>query len=182
MNNKINAEHKKVVEELMEVSPFLAKLKAEKMEFMKPNVPEQYFDKLTESIFEQTILQPKVAPSIVQEQTIIREKSSIQIFFERLLQPNFAVLSMAVMLLIVAGVYLVNHPQTDDMNVEFTASEIEAYIEENIEYFDLEQLADLSVIENEEMKVIEIPELKEAVLEDYIEENFLDEIMIDDLM
>lgn len=176
----MNTENKKVMEELKEVSPFLAKLKAEKTAFVKPEIPEQYFDKLTESIFEQTILQPKIASNIVQGKSPIRKKSNIQIFFERLLQPNFAVLSMAVVLLIVAGVYLVNHPQTDDMNVEFTAAEIENYVEDNIENFDLEQLADLVVLET--FEDLEVPELEETVLEDYIEENLLEEITIDDLM
>lgn len=176
----MNTENKKIVEELGEVSPFLAKLKIEKTEFVKPEVPAQYFDKLTESIFEQTILQPKSTPNIVEEKNPIRTKSSIQIFLERLLQPNFAVLSMAVVLLIVAGVYLVNNPQTDDMKVEFTALEIENYIADNIESFDLEQLASLGVLENSEE--LEMPELEESVLEDYIEEIFLEDIMIEDLM
>jgi len=176
----MNTENKKVMEELKEVSPFLAKLKAEKTAFVKPEIPEQYFDKLTESIFEQTILQPKAAPDIIEEKSLIQEKSGIQIFFERLLQPNFAILSMAAILLVVAGVYLVNHPQTDDMNIEFTAAEIERYVVDNIEHFDLEQLADLVVLEDSD--ILEVPELEEAILEDYIEENFLEEVSIDDLM
>lgn len=176
----MNTENKKIVDELKEVSPFLAKLKAEKTAFVKPEIPEQYFDKLTESIFEQTILQPKVAPNIIEKKSSIREKSNIQILFERLLQPNFTVLSMAVVLLIVAGVYLVNHPQTDNMNIEFTAMEIENYVADNIENFDLEQLADLVVLESSEE--LEVPELQETVLEDYIEENLLEEITIEDLM
>lgn len=176
----MNTENKKIVDELKEVSPFLAKLKAEKTAFVKPEIPEQYFDKLTESIFEQTILQPKVAPNINEKKSSIREKSNIQILFERLLQPNFTVLSMAVVLLIVAGVYLVNHPQTDNMNIEFTAMEIENYVADNIENFDLEQLADLVVLESSEE--LEVPELQETVLEDYIEENLLEEITIEDLM
>jgi hypothetical protein len=176
----MNTENNKIVEELKEISPFLAKLKMEQTEFLKPEIPEQYFDKLTESIFEQTILQPKAASNTVEKKSPTRKKSTIQIFFERLLQPNFAVLSMAVVLLIVAGVYLVNHPQTDDMNVEFTAAEIESYVVDNIESFDLEQLADLVVLEN--VEELEVPELQDAVLEDYIEENFLEDVMIDDLM
>jgi len=176
----MNTENKKIEEELREIAPFLAKLKAEQTEFVKPEIPKQYFDELSSSIFEQTILQPKAAQDVIQESTIIKEKSRLQLFFETLLQPNFAVLSMSVVLLIVSGIYLMNHPQTDDMNLEFTAAEIENYVTDNIENFELEQLADLVVFE--ETESFEIPELEKDILEDYIEDNFLEEVELEDLL
>ncbi len=179
MNNKTNIGNQKFMDELRDVSPFLAKLKAEKTEFAKPNIPAQYFDKLTENIFEQTILQPKPVQNRSQPKGI----SNFERLFQWLLQPNFAMLSMAIVLFIVAGVYLVNNPQTDEMNVEFTAAEIESFVEDNIESFDFEQLADLVILEeNDPTNFIEIPAFQENILEEYFEESLLEDITIDDLM
>ena len=95
MNNKTNIGNQKFMDELRDVSPFLAKLKAEKTEFAKPNIPAQYFDKLTENIFEQTILQPKPVQNRSQPKGI----SNFERLFQWLLQPNFAMLSMAIVII-----------------------------------------------------------------------------------
>lgn len=166
--------------ELSEIAPFLANLKKDNDSLETFNVPDDYFDNLSNSIFEKTILQSDIAAT----QTVT-EKSTIWTTFSQyvqwLLRPGVAVIATSVIIVAAIGIYLINQP-TENQMAELTVTEIEAYVEDNIEAFDEEQLADLLVTTDEADISTNIEDIEADILEEYIEENFIEDIAIDELL
>ena len=66
--------------------------------------------------------------------------------------------------------------------IELTSTEIEAYIENNIEAFEEEQLANLLMTTEKTAILINIEDIETDILEEYIEENFIEDVAIDELL
>lgn len=198
-------ERKDIENELSEIAPFLAKLKEDNIPIETFRVPDDYFDNLSNTIFEKTIFQEE---SVIQQPTIATKESvwaNLGRYFQWLWNPGTAVVLTSVVVLVIAGFYLVNQP-INDYGSNLTAADIEQYVEENIETFELEQLAELTVvseskvvkttkipvensIQNAVETPIETPVKTEAIdnieiedLEQYIEENYIDDLDVNDLM
>ncbi|MFK7946219.1 MAG: hypothetical protein AB8G11_01425 [Saprospiraceae bacterium] len=168
--------------ELSEIAPFLANLKKDNDSLETFNVPDDYFNKLSDSIFEKTILQPEIRT----KPTIQQVKSptiwtTISQYFQWLLRPGVAVIATSVVIVAAVGVYMMNQPAENQM-AELTVTEIEEYVEENIEIFDEEQLAELVVTTIETEVPVTIEDIDAESLEEYIEENFIEDITIDELL
>lgn len=166
--------------ELSEIAPFLANLKKENDSLETFNVPDDYFNKLSDSIFEKTILQPE----IVSKQTIQKSSifwTTINRYFQWLLRPGVTVIATSIVIVAAVGIYLMNQP-TENQMAELTITEIEEYIEDNIEIFDEEQLADLVVLTDEVDISTDFEDIESDILEEYIEENFIEDIAIDELL
>lgn len=166
--------------ELSEIAPFLAKLKKENSTLETFDVPNDYFNNLSDSIFEKTILQPEIVP----KQTVNESPTiwtTIGQYFQWLLRPGVAVIATSVVIVAAVGIYMMNQPDENQM-ADLTATEIEEYIEENIESFDEEQLAELVVTTAEATETPSIEDIESELLEEYIEENFIEDITIDELL
>lgn len=165
-----------IQEELSEISPFLAQLKADETPIETFNVPNDYFNQLANNIFNQTILQPEAATQTVVKPIVPQKNtwSNIGRYFQWLWNPGTAVVLTSTVILVVAGFYLMNQESTD-YGADLTTADIEYYIETNIENFEIEQLS--SLITNDDVTDVEIPaELKNIeseAIEEYIEENFI---------
>lgn len=185
-------ENKKNIEaELSEIAPFLAQLKKDNIPLDKFEVPTDYFDKLSSEIFEKTILQEEITH---QQPSIEPSKESIWVtigrFFEGLLNPTIAVVLTSFVILVVAGIYLVNQESTDYGN-NLTAVDIEEYVEANIETFEIETLANFVALDESASIIQPVPSTKPSIdiddinmedLEEYFEENYMDDIEMNELM
>jgi hypothetical protein len=177
---------KNIQEELSEISPFLAQLKADETPIETFNVPNDYFNQLAHNIFDRTILQEETLVYQQVEPTRQHVNTSTQRSFLRYFQwlwnPGTAVVLTSVLILVVSGIYLMNQESTDYGN-DLTAADIEQYIEANIDNFEIEQLA--SLIANDEVVdfelPVELPNVEAEEIEEYIEENFIDDLGINDL-
>lgn len=168
--------------ELSEIAPFLANLKKDNAALETFNVPDDYFENLSNSIFEKTILQPEIRT----KPTIQQVKSptiwtTISQYFQWLLRPGVAVIATSVVIVAAVGVYMMNEPNEDEL-LALTVVEIEEYVEENIEVFDEEQLAALVATTIETEVSVTIDDIDVESLEEYIEENFIEDIAIDELL
>lgn len=166
--------------ELSEIAPFLANLKKENTSLESFTVPDDYFSNLSDNIFEKTTLQPEIAT----KQTV-KEISTIWTmvnqYFQWLLRPSIAVIATSVLIVAAVGIYLMNQPAESQM-ADLTVTEIEEYVEENIDVFDEEQLADLVVTTTTSEIPTTIEDIDSDLLEEYIEENFIEDIAIDELL
>lgn len=180
----MNDKKQHIENELSEIAPFLANLKKENDALEKFNVPDDYFNELSDSIFEKTILETENVHQ--NNSTITHQKrpsiwTTISRIFQSLLQPNLSVITTTVVVIAAFAIYLVNQPNESQM-VELSSVEIEMYIEENIDAFDEEQLADLVTSSIDIETSINIEDIEPELLEEYIEENFIEDITIDELM
>lgn len=123
-----------VQKELQELSPLLAKLKAQAQ---KQEVPENYFQSLPNQVWEQIKLQP--APERPTKPAGVWERlmNALQI----LLQPRVAVSLATFAVLILVGIYFLK-PEASvvPVNNELTAEDITSYIKDNIQEFDTDLL------------------------------------------
>lgn len=176
---------KNIQEELSEIAPFLAQLKADETSIETFNVPNDYFNQLANNIFNQTILQPEVATQTVVKPIVPQKNtwSNIGRYFQWLWNPGTAVVLTSTVILVVAGFYLMNQESTD-YGADLTTADIKQYVEANIESFEIEQLS--SLIADDEILDVELPvelqNVESEAIEEYIEENFIDDLGINDLM
>ncbi len=168
--------------ELSEITPFLTQLKKDNTPIEAFEVPTDYFDKMANTIFQNTIFQNKktVVPTIIDTPKESFWKN-IQYYLQGLLRPTLVVATTCVVVLTVAGVYLMNN-QTNDLALDLTASEIETYLIDNIESFDVEQLTSMVSGENIVSPPTLIPEIETKDLENYIEENYIEDFELEELM
>ena len=176
---------KNIQEELSEISPFLAQLKADETPIETFNVPNDYFNQLANNIFNKTILQPEAATQTVVKPTVLQKNtwSNIGRYFQWLWNPGTAVVLTSTLILVASGFYLMNQESTD-YGKDLTTADIKQYIEANIDNFEIEQLS--SLIADDEVLDFELPvelqNVESEAIEDYIEENFIDDLGINDLM
>ena len=161
--------------ELEEISPFLAKLKDKKEGF---EVPKDYFSTLADDIMEKCLPVEgikKVPPS----------KNRFWDWLDNLLtplmQPRYAMALSSLVFVVFFAIYL--WPSVQD-NAEIVAGqdvtreEVLTYVTDNLEDFDLELLAELDV----EIDYNDLFELNEQELEEYINENVLDQMTLEELL
>jgi hypothetical protein len=178
-------DNKKNIEaELSEIAPFLAKLKKEETPLESFQIPDDYFNQLSKNIFAKTTLQPEASTQTVVNPIIPQKNiwSNIGRYFQWLWNPGVAVVMTSVVILVISGVYLMNQESTD-YGDNLTATDIEQYIEANIENFDLDQLASLAAddaVENFDLPV-ELPNIDSDAIEEYIEDNFIEDLGINEL-
>ncbi len=129
---------KEIREELEELSPFLSKLKEEGDGF---KVPNNYFKTLPDEVLKKAGIQSvkEVIPQTPQITWIDEFIISIQSLF----QPRYAMAFASVAILIVAGLLLLNDKNTDlqfsdNIELDLSPEEIQAYISSNIDDFDSE--------------------------------------------
>ena len=170
---------KKIIEELENMAPQLANAKAKAPDFSTNDVPEGYFDQLSNQIMNQLELEPSPI-SASTTQTIGRNRW--QQLFGNFLRSPYA-LGFASVLVLLVMVFLVipsfekdtNLVQTDqELNNELSSEELYTYILENIEDFDSETILNLAsdvpldlMFPNEfEGEDVELEELMEELLEE----------------
>jgi len=127
-------ERNNLEEELREITPFLSTMKKEGDGF---KVPENYFKNLPDEIIGQL-------PADNQN-VIVKEGRSGNWFTELLnsinwlLQPRLAMAFGSVLLLVFAGLFLLNSPSELEQNIslsDISLEELEMYFEENIDEYD----------------------------------------------
>ncbi len=167
-------ERKHIEEELREISPFLADLKKEN----NFQIPDGYFEELNKAILLQTVEQEEQAVL----QTIDKPKSRTNWLdniindtiaaIQSLWQPQYTMAFSIVALVLAAGWYVLIPNSTQ----ELTADELEEYIEENIDQFDETLLVELASLEETEISPIDNLNLESQDLENYIDENIIDDL------
>ena len=190
MNNKRN-----IKEELEEISPFLAEIKKEGSPF---TIPEGYFAKMQDEVFQKvkknTISQQEQSSSTFQKiiTDSIHTIQTLMLRHGRYLMPAASFL----FLITIGAVYLLK-PVTDTPTVtqdaiplfaDISIEEMDLYIEENIDEFEIEELVDLvdietiAEVESTNINTIETSknELLESELDDYIDE-IIDDFDIEEL-
>lgn len=159
---------KEIQDELTEISPFLAKMRGESDGF---NVPDNYFDYLSESIMEQVKLTPKL--DSVERPTV--NDPWYAFLFNRKLFAGLATFSV----LLVTAMFLFNQPANGNELADISSEEAESYIANNLEEFELTLFLEadlLSEISEEEFEESEIDQF----LEDNIDE--LDAAVLEQLL
>lgn len=169
-----------IQKELQELSPFLAKLKAQRQE---PEVPENYFHALPDQIWEQIKLQP--APKRIVKQPGIGER--FWNVLQLLLQPRVAVSLATFVVLLAAGIYFLKPNSTSIVasanEKGLTAEEITNYIDNNIHQFDTEllmqataDLPDQSILPESEFSEEEIDQMMKELIQD-VDESTLEKML-----
>jgi hypothetical protein len=184
----MNDNKKNIKAELSEIAPFLASLKKEEMPLESFQIPDDYFNQLSKNIFDKTILAPELSTQTVVKPILPQKNIRLNIgrYFQWLWNPGVAVVMTSVVILVISGIYLTNQKSTD-YGDNLTTMDIEQYIEANIDNFDLDQLASLVADERiEDFKLsielpVELPDIESKAIEEYIEENFIEDLGINDL-
>lgn len=145
---------KEIQDELGELSPFLSELKQEETGM---NVPEHYFDFLTESVMEQVALIPKVAPS---SSSTTQEPWYAFLFDKRILSG----LAMTLVLLLTT-LFFRNQPANQPSIAEISSEEAAIYIAAHLEDFETTLFTEGDFIEE-----INDAELNEEEIDLYLEE------------
>ena len=161
-------------EELKELSPFLSKLKEKGDGF---SVPANYFESLSEEIFDKTGLNSSKA--------VKHRKGIFEQFIESLqliLQPRYAMALASIAILLVAGIYFLrpasgNNTQEVAIMAELTNEEIGDYINSNIDDFATDLMVEA---ETEGIDITPELEADPSEVEEYLD-NIIDEIDIDEL-
>ena len=169
-----------IQKELQELSPFLAKIKAQTQE---PIVPENYFHALPNQIWEQIKLQPA-------SERIVKQPGIGERFWNALqsvLQPRVAVSLATFVVVLLAGVYFFKPDSTSVVasadEQELTAEDITNYINNNIHQFDTEllmqataDLPDQSILPGNEFSEEEIDQMMKELIQD-VDESTLEKML-----
>ncbi len=165
--------------ELRELSPLLAKLKAEQQPL---EIPENYFEALPDQIWEQIRLMPQ--PERPTPRPGVWER--LQNVWQTLLQPRIAISLATFAILIVVGIFLLKPDSAKDsanMLSGLSAEEVTAYMVQNLHEFDTELLIeaaaahpDMSILSGSEFNEEEIEQLIDEVVKD-LDEETLEELL-----
>ncbi len=165
---------KDIHNELNELSPFLAdKLKA-KDGFV---VPDNYFETLSENILKETVpiqepLKAHSTVSVPKESLMDRLANAIQ----ALLQPRMAMGFASVLLLLFAGIYFFQQDtKTADPFITFSASDVEKYIEENIDRYDINSLVEADILQSDDFDFNDVDQMKQDEIDTYLDDILLEE-------
>lgn len=127
---------KEIEEELKEISPFLANLKKEMPDKAPFKTPKYYFDTLADKVIEKADTKTQsIPPPQYGERPNWFE--GLQQWVATWLQPRYALAFATVTILAVSGWFFMQKQQSSDLNFA-TTEEIQQYIQENIDDFDLE--------------------------------------------
>lgn len=161
--------------ELKENAPLLSELDKTKEGY---SVPFNYFEGLPEQIMDQVIPQstPVEAPS--------ESRPSLLDWLAGFLQPRYAMALASMVGLLMVGGYFWNGATNDLSNPDLLAASISAedvqlYVQENIDEFALELLAEDGTVE---LDMNELIDLNESDLQDYIDDVILDDLDDEDLL
>lgn len=162
-----------VKKELQELSPLLARMKAQEL---KLEVPENYFDALPNQLWEQIKLMPQ--PERAQPSWWERLQANLQV----LLQPRIAFGLATFAVLIVAGIYFLKPTMSsNDPFAQLTAEEVTAYMVQNAEEFEPAMLleamgnsSNMSILSGSEFSDSEIDQLLDDVVEQLDDESLED--------
>ena len=117
---------KEIDEELREIAPGLGDLKGK--EYF--SVPHNYFKQLPDRVFEQ-IRTEQAQPGLLE-----RLGYTLAAWFAPVKQPQYALAYAAVLVLIVAAVFLNQSPKTQDLFAEISSEEAFEYVLANIDDYD----------------------------------------------
>lgn len=165
---------KQILEELEELSTSLAKLKGEDAGF---RVPQNYFSELPDQVMNRIKKEAEEKPSMSTSLSEWINQLSQQL--QWLLRPQYAMALASVAVLLIAGIWWMSKANEGSISeldplASLSQDEIVDYIDENIEHFKLEILAETEMAASDVNIVPGIPFEDEAV------EEYLDEI-IDEL-
>ncbi len=130
---------KEIEEELRNISPFLADLKKELADKEPFKTPKFYFDTLADNVIAKVESQTQIStpPQYAEPPNWI---SAIQRGLAAILQPRYALAFATAAVLAVTGWFFM-HSQQPVSDINFaTTEEIQQYIHDNIDDFDLELL------------------------------------------
>ena len=171
--------------ELSDIAPSLSKLK-EDIAFAKmTDIPNDYFDDLSNHIFEKTILAADNSTQAAKESYQPRSTTiwtTVRQYLQNLSKVGVAALGTVT--LVIVGIAFLKPTETEGQEVvaDLTQEEVEEFITNNIEIFEEEQLSQYVSATIDIENTITIDDIQTETLEDYIEDNFIDDLTIDELL
>lgn len=162
-----------VREELEGVAPVLAKLKDESDGFQ---VPDQYFVQLQEAVAQEIGLNDKPEPS---PSWLDQTLASLQWLFRPKLA--MAMASLAILLLAAIWVLKPNDSSTADSMELLSYEEIEGYIQQNIDAFDLDLLMEYTQVEGTSPGIFSDENLPDNAEFDQYMDEIIDDLDVADL-
>ena len=173
--------------ELSEIAPLLAKLKSKDAFATTADVPSDYFNELSNHIFDNTILKtPTSNKPAVQSADLQQSKHTIWTKVHQYFQnvSRIGVAAVGTVALVTIGFALLKPSEQviQEASVDLTYDDVEEYIGNNIEIFDEEQLTEYVFTSVYIEPTIIIEEISTEILEEYIDDNLIDDITIDDLL
>lgn len=141
---------KEIEEELREISPFLAGLKKEIPDKEPFRTPKYYFDTLADKVIEKAETKTHTIPP---PQYAERPNwfEGLQQWMAAWLQPRYALAFATITILAIYGWFIMQKQQPSDLNFA-TSEEIQEYIQENIDDFDLELIQEHGALADVEPK------------------------------
>lgn len=171
--------------ELSDIAPSLSKLK-EDIAFAKmTDIPNDYFDDLSNHIFEKTILAIDNSTQAAKE-SYQPHSMTIWTTVRQYLQnlSKVGVAALGTVTLVIVGIAFLKPAETEVQEVvaDLTQEEVEEFITNNIDIFEEEQLSQYVSTALDIETTTTIDDIETETLEDYIEDNFIDDLTIDELL
>ena len=149
------------------------------------DIPDDYFDNLSIQIFEKTILTADNSTQTAKE-SYQPHSMTIWTTVRQYLQnlSKVGVAALGTVTLVIVGIAFLKPAETEVQEVvaDLTQEEVEEFITNNIEIFEEEQLSQYVSATIDIENTITIDDIQTETLEDYIEDNFIDDLTIDELL
>ncbi len=161
----MNTQKNEILEELEELSPILTKLK--KSGAANFRVPDDYFEKLTDSVASKI----HFVPAVSQKTVPAPQPSRWAIFLQNLWQPYRVIQFASLFVLLGAGWWWMSKPQKNILSdaTAFNSEEVRSYIDQNLEDFDEQSLIKSTLIEADVESLT--PKMEEKDMENYLHES-----------
>ena len=171
--------------ELSDIAPLLSKLKEGDAFAKMTDIPDDYFDNLSIQIFEKTILTADNSTQTAKESYQLHSTiiwTTVRQYLQNLSKVGVAALGTVT--LVIVGIAFLKPAETEVQEVvaDLTQEEVEEFITNNIEIFEEEQLSQYVSATIDIENTITIDDIQTETLEDYIEDNFIDDLTIDELL
>ncbi len=162
----MNTQNKEILEELEELSPILTKLK--KSSAANFRVPDDYFEKLTDSVASKIHFEPA---AVSRKEVLTAQPSRWAIFLQNLWQPYRVIQFASLFMLLGAGWWWMSKPQKNILSdaTAFSSEEVRSYIDQNLEDFDEQSLIKSTLLEADMESLT--PKMEEKDVEKYLHES-----------
>lgn len=177
-------EHNNIQDELQDISPFLANLREKEDGFEVPNL---YFDRLEQNIMAGIKAEEEAEnwTTASSANPIETELTLTQKLKNWLFKPQFAMAFGLALVAIVAVTVFLQQPNDTIDGLAISEEEALEYIEDNIDQFSETIIMEAVGEDLAELEVSTDWEVNETELEEYIEENIIDDVdenLIDEIL
>ena len=172
--------------ELSDIAPSLSKLKEGDTFAKMTDIPDDYFDNLSIQVFEKTIFAADNSTQPAKEYHNQPHSMTIWTRVRQYLQNSsrVGIAALGTIILVIIGIAFLKPTETEGQEVvtDLTQEEVEEFITNNIDIFEEEQLSQYVSATIDIETTTTIDDIQTETLEDYIDDNFIDDLTIDELL